>query len=67
MDSSREDEDKVENRIWEFRLNEISPIRNGSFGTRENIEFKIIMFAKIFILFLGWNIWSLRDIRAQKI
>ena len=52
-DSSREDEDKVKNRIGEFGLNEISPIRNGSFRARANIEFKIILFAKIFYFFLG--------------
>ena len=46
-DSSREDEDKVENSIWDFGKIEIFPIRNGS------PEFKV----QNRFVFLGWNIY----------
>ena len=52
-DSSWEDEDTVENDIWEFGSIEISPIRNGSLETREEIvELKIVLSAESFIFFL---------------
>ena len=46
-DSSREDEDKVDNGIWDFGKIEIFPIRNGS------PDFKV----QNSLFFLGWNIY----------
>ena len=56
-DSSREDEDKVKNSIWDFGKIEIFPIRNGS------PDFKV----QNSFVFLGWNIYIEVTFEREKI